>query len=58
VTGIFGGSKGPLSRLLGKRWCSQTGQGKCEQNRHGKSNKPLALNKNRNSVPHGIPLHS
>src|SRR6267143_5353972 len=60
ATRIFVRSKGPLSRLLGKRWCRQTAQGKREQNGYCKSNKPLAfkLNKNRNSVQHGIPLHS
>src|SRR5712691_1776832 len=60
ATGIFGGGKGPLARLLGEDWCRRTPQGKCEQNGHCTSNKALAskLNKNRNPVKHGILLHS
>src|SRR5713101_1967176 len=60
ATGIFDGGKGPLSRLLGEHWCRRTSQGKCKQNGNCKSNKALAfkLNKNRNPMQHGIPLHS
>src|SRR5712691_8080783 len=60
ATGIFDGGKGPLSRLLGEYWCRRTSQGKCKQNGNCKSNKALAfkLNKNRNPMQHGIPLHS
>src|SRR5229473_3051193 len=60
AAGIFGGSKGPLSRFLSEHWCRHAAQGKCEQNGYCKSNKALAfkLNKKRNHVQHGIPLHS
>src|SRR6266481_423629 len=60
ATGIFGGSKGPLSRFLSEHWCRHAAQGKCEQNGYCKSNKAPAfkLNKKRNPVQHGIPLHS
>ena len=30
TAGIFGGGKGPLSRLLGDRWHRPTPQGQCE----------------------------
>src|SRR6266850_3861430 len=57
---FFSGGKGPLSRLLGERWCKRTPQGKCQQNGHCKSNEAFAfkLCKNRNPVQHGIPLYS
>src|ERR1700688_2403157 len=60
TAGIFGGGKSALTWLLGEHWCVRTTQGKSEQNGHRQSNKVLAftLNKNRNSVQHGIPFHS
>src|SRR6266568_923478 len=59
ATGIFGGGKGSLSRLLSEHWCRRTSQGKCEQNRYCKSNNALAfkLSKKRNPAQHGVLLH-
>src|SRR5260370_12282841 len=59
ATGIFGGSKGPLSRLLGEHWGRRTTQGKYKHYGNCKSNKALAFNlkKNRNLVQHDVLLH-